>query len=254
MFRDSWHELLMNHIEDTCLNPKGYHLVVMATRSARCSAAYHLSNPIPSFYNNSGLFFSPKSFDQVTLWIWHVFTRFPFTVDCFSFVTLDWTLTFIVLTFIGVVQCTVDCNRATLDQCLKTIEPLLNSPAITRGIPSTKEAVQARCEWVSIYHIVICNPIDCLTESWIAWPARTIYQRLGWVVLLSEGSVFYCKWAKEAPGSFPGKRLDKGWRWFIRVTSFFYRQCCAWFPFSKPTTDEWWLYTLWIASLSSSSS
>lgn len=73
----------------------------------------------------------------------------------FFSVTLDWTLTFIVLTLIGVVQCTVDCNRATLDQCLKTIEPLLNSPAITRGIPSTKEAVQARCEWVSIYHIVI---------------------------------------------------------------------------------------------------
>ncbi|XP_046638845.1 uncharacterized protein LOC124320199 isoform X1 [Daphnia pulicaria] len=45
----------------------------------------------------------------------------------------------------GSAQSAVNCNRTTLDQCLKAIEPLLNSPAMAKGIPSTKEAVQARC-------------------------------------------------------------------------------------------------------------
>ena len=48
---------------------------------------------------------------------------------------------------LGVAEADISCNRTTLSQCLATIEPLLDNPALARGIPSTEEAVQARCKY-----------------------------------------------------------------------------------------------------------
>nr|CAH0113683.1 unnamed protein product [Daphnia galeata] len=65
----------------------------------------------------------------------------------------------------GSAQSTVNCNRTTLDQCLKAIEPLLNSPAMAKGIPSTKEAVQARCAVFKVGMLCIDEYKDqCLNQ------------------------------------------------------------------------------------------